>query len=106
MSLTRFSAIALVIMSLAISGCSGSLPDDKVVVTSSAISGSARETLEGIEKSGVLGSTITALESDINGIKSTDAVKGEALSKAYRELQGLTEADEIKAKAKEMIGKL
>jgi len=96
----------MVTMSLAISGCGGGLPDDRVVVPSSAISESARKTLEGMEKSGELGSAITALESDINGIKSTDSAKGEALSKAYRELQGLSKPDEIKAKAKEMIGKL
>lgn len=95
MSLYRIGFIAMITMSLAISGCGGGLPDDKVVVQSSAITASAKKTLEGMEKSGELGSAITALESDINGIKSSDPAKGEALTKAYRELQGLTKKDEI-----------
>ena len=106
MSFGRLKLIAVVALSLAVTGCGGGPVDTKISVSASAISANAKKTLEEFEKSGKLGSGITSLESDINGIASEDSAKGEALKKLYRELQGLTKADEIKAKAKEMLSKL
>ncbi len=107
MRFVRLKVIAVVALSLAVSGCGGGGPvDTKISVSASAISANAKKTLEEFEKSGKMGSGITSLESDINGIASEDSTKGEALKKLYRELVGLTKPDEIKAKAKEMIGKL
>ena len=105
MRFDRFSLIAVLTCSLVATGCGGP-PDVKVTVQSSAIVTSVRKTLEDFEKTGKMSSAISGLESDINGIKSTDSAKGEKLEKAYRELQGLTKPDDIKAKAKEMIGML
>lgn len=106
MSFGRLKLIAVVVLSLAVTGCGGGPADTKVSVAASAITANARKTLEEFEKSGKLGSGITGLESDINGIAGEDSSKGEALKKLFRELQGLTKPDEIKAKAKEMISKL
>lgn len=106
MFMKKFCTIVVVTMSLAVSGCGGGPVDEKVTVQSSAIEANVRKTLEGFEKSGQTGSAMTALESDINGIKLSDSAKAEALTKLYRELQGLTKPADIKAKAKEMIGKL
>ena len=106
MFVKKFWAIVVLTMSLTVSGCGSGPVDEKIAVPSASIEASARKTLEGFEKSGQLGSGMTGLESDINGIKLTDSAKAEALTKLYRELQGLTKPAEIKAKAKEMISKL
>jgi hypothetical protein len=106
MSFNRLKVFAAIAVSLSVFGCGGGPADTKVSVSASAISASAKKTLEEFEKTGKLGSGITGLGSDINGIAAADSAKGEALQKLYRELQGLTKADEIKAKAKEMISKL
>ena len=105
MSFGRLKVIAVVALSFAVSGCGGGPADTKVTVAASAISANVKKTLQEFESSGKLGSGITSLESDINGIAGEDSSKGEALKKLYRELVGLTKPDEIKAKAKEMISK-
>jgi hypothetical protein len=92
--------------SLAFSGCGGGPVDEKIPVAVSAIEASAKRTLEEFEKTGKLGSGLTGLESDINGIKTSNPAKAEDLMNSFRELQGLQDAAKIKAKAKEMIGKL
>ena len=101
----KFGMIVVATFGLAVSGCGGP-KDVKVSVQSSEIIANARKTLEEFEKTGKLGSGMTGLESDINGIKSSDSAKGEALTNAYRQLQGLTAPADIKQKAKEMIGLL
>ena len=106
MSFGRLKLMTIVMLSLAVSGCGGGPEDTRISVTASAITANAKKTLEEFEKTGKIGSGITGLNSDINGIASQDSTKGETLKKLYRELQGLTKSDEIKAKAKEMIGKL
>jgi len=104
MSFGRLKVIAIVGLIVAVSGCGGG--ETKVSVPTSAISANVKKTLEEYEKTGKTGSSITSLESDINGIAAGDSSKGEALKKLYRELVGLSKPDEIKAKAKEMISKL
>lgn len=84
-------------------GCGGPPPDEKIEVASTAIVESVRNTLKDFEKTGKTGSAITSLESDINGIKTSDPAKGELLAKALVELQQLGEGDKVKAKAKEML---
>ena len=106
MFMKKFCAIVVVTMSLAVTGCGSGPVDEKITVQTSAIEAHVRKTLEGFEKSGQLGSGITGLESDINGIQLTDSAKAETLTKLFRELQGLTKPADIKAKAKEMISKL
>ena len=105
MNIGRLKLVAVVALSLAVSGCGGPA-DTKISVPTSAISANVKKTLEEFEKTGKLTSGISNLEADINGIASQDSAKGEALKKLFRELQVLSKADEIKAKAKEMLGKL
>ncbi|MCY7327353.1 MAG: hypothetical protein LH618_02255 [Saprospiraceae bacterium] len=102
----KFWAIAVASLSLAVSGCGSGPVDEKIAVPASAIEASLRKTLEGFEKSGELGSGISGLETDINGIKLSDPAKAETLTKLFNELQGLKKPADIKAKAKEMISKL
>lgn len=84
-------------------GCGGPPPDEKIEVASTAIVESVRKTLKDFEKTGKTGSAITALKSDINGIKTSDPAKGELLAKALAELQQFGEGEKVKAKAKEML---
>lgn len=106
MGFSRLKVFAVLALSLSVCGCGGGPTDTKVTVAASAITASVKKTLEEFEKTGKLGSGITSLGSDINGIASADSAKGEVLKKLYQELQGLTKADDIKAKAKEMLSKL
>lgn len=106
MFMKKFCALAVLTMSLAVSGCGGGLVDEKIPVSTSAIEANVRKTLEEFEKTGQLGSGITGLESDINGIQLTNSAKAETLTKLLEELRGLTKPADIKAKAKEMISKL
>lgn len=103
MVINRFALISII--GVATLGCGG-VVETKIKAEPNAIESSVRRTLEDYEKTGKLGSSLTSLESDINGIKSSDSTKGEALSKDYRELQQLKDPAKIKAKAKEMLGKL
>ncbi len=105
MNVTRLSVIAVFALSITVSGC-GEPAEVPVKVQSSALITNARKVLEELEKSGKMGSSVTALESDLNGIRESDSAKGDQLIKNFRELQGLTAPDQIKAKAKEMLGKL
>ncbi len=62
--------------------------------------------IEIYEKTGMLGSGISSLDADIHAIKGSNRAKGEELLKICNELKALTARDEIKKKAKEMLGKL
>ncbi len=106
MNLHRYSVIAVVTLSLAVSGCGTGPVEEKIAVPASSIVESARKTLEIYEKTGTLGSGITSLESDIHFIKDSNRAKGEELLRICNELKLLTARDEIKKKATEMLGKL
>lgn len=105
MSLHRYSVIAVMTLSLAVSGCGGPV-EEKIAVPSASIVESVRKTLEIYEKTGMLGSGISSLEADILTIKNSNRQKGEALLKICSELKLLTARDDIKKKATEMIAKL
>ncbi|MEQ1828020.1 MAG: hypothetical protein ABL921_18815 [Pirellula sp.] len=105
MKINRAIFLGMIVLSASTVGCGG-IKEEKIPVANSAIVTNAKKTLQNYEKTGKLDSAITGLESDINGISSTDSAKGEALLKDYRELVGLTDAAKIKEKAKEMLGKL
>jgi len=62
--------------------------------------------LEDLAKSGELGSGAESIEQAVNDFAATDAAKGEALKKDFAELKVAKDAAKIKAKAKEMAGKL
>lgn len=104
MKLNLLPSLAMLSVVL-IGGCSG--PEDtRVEIQSSQIVQSVKTTLEEMAKSGTTGSAITSLESDINGIKTSDKAKGEELHKDFLRLQAATKPGEVKAIAKEMLGKL
>jgi hypothetical protein len=101
-----YSALILVVMTVSLSGCQVGPVDEKVAVPTATIEASLRKTLESFEKTGQTGSALTALESDINGIKTTDAAKGAALHKGFLEMQQANTPEKVKAVAKDMLSKL
>lgn len=62
--------------------------------------------LESIEKSGRIGSGYNSLTSSARTLEKTDPAKAEAVSKGLKELIELQDGAKIKAKAKEIMGKL
>jgi hypothetical protein len=67
---------------------------------------SAKATLEEIAKTGELGSGMESLKQSLEQVKQADAAKGDALLADLKTLESTTDAEQIKAKAKEMAGKL
>ena len=106
MSLDRYSVIAVVTLSLVVSGCGTGPVEEKIAVPYASMVDGMRKTLEIYEKTGILGSGISSLEADIHSIKNSNPAKGNELLKICSELKLLTARDEIKKKAKEMLGKL
>lgn len=105
MKLFRFgSMLALTVATF--SGCGSGPVEERLEVQTSQIGAALKATLENIAKSGKTGSALPALESDINGIKATDKAKGDELHKDFMRMQAATKPDEIKAIAKDMLGKL
>lgn len=103
MSFKRFVLAAT--LGVAAIGCGG-VKETKVSVQTSAIEANVRKTLEDYAKTGQTGSSLTALESDINGIKASDSAKGNALMEDYKKLQLADTPEKVKATAKDMLGKL
>jgi hypothetical protein len=98
--------VTLALFAFVVSGCGG-VAETKVTVQSSAIEASVKKTLDEYASTGKVGSNLTSLESDINGIAGTDAGKAANLKKAYAELQQVVnEPQKVKEKAKEMLGML
>jgi hypothetical protein len=106
MSFYRFGAVVVAALAFSFSGCGGGPVDEKISVAGSAIVDNIRKTLEEFEKTGKTGSALTSLESDINGIKTTDSAKGEALHKGFLELQQANTPEKVKAAAKAMLSSL
>lgn len=106
MRLYRYFAMILVALSFTIAGCQTGPVDEKVPVASSAIEANVRKTLEEFESTGQTGSALTSLESDINGIRTTDPAKADALKKGFLELQQASTPEQVQAAAKEMLSKL
>ncbi len=59
-----------------------------------------------VANSGELGSTASALRENLEAMKATDSVKADALLTELTELEGLSDPDEIKAKASAMAEQL
>ncbi len=81
----RFCCGSMLVLSLVgFVGCGGEPEGTKVTVQSSQIVENLKKNLEEMAKSGKTGSGLTALESDINGIKASDKAKGDALHEGFR----------------------
>ncbi len=88
-------------------GCNSGADNDEVIVNKdyNPIT-ELKSGLEGIEKSGRIGSGFGSLKGAIIDLRKKDAAKADALEKELNELAGLSDPAKVKAKAKEIIGKL
>jgi len=85
-------------------GCGGERAvETKFTVGVDKVVASLRSSLEGMQKSGKKSSQLSAIETDINGIKSSDKVKGEALLKLYVELDAAQAPEKVKAICTKML---
>lgn len=62
--------------------------------------------LESLAELGEMMPGMETIADNIEAIKATDAEKGSALQKDFEELQSLSDPGQVKAKAKQMLGKL
>jgi hypothetical protein len=97
----KFLAIAVIIFAV---GC-GTAKEAEESVTP-APPPSVKLMLEGVSRSGELGSGAEEIRKSIAKLKETDPAKGNALSADLSALEKMTDRAKIKAKAKEMVGKL
>lgn len=93
--------LAVVVIVSAI-GC-GPANKDSVSVPTGPIVENVRSTLQGYAETGKKGSSITAIDADINGIASTDSATAAQLRAKYPELQAAQTPEDVKAVAKEML---
>lgn len=85
-------------------GCTGR--GSSVPVEPPPASSAAKSALEGIAASGELGSATDEVKMQLEAMKETDPAKANELLADYNELVALSDPAAIKAKAKEMAGKL
>lgn len=88
-------------------GCGGGGAEDiKFDIAVDKVAEGLRSSLEGMQKSGEKSSQLSAIETDINGIKSKDKAKGEALLKLYVELDAAQSPEKVKEICTKMLGML
>lgn len=87
-------------------GCDSGPANVEVQVGNFDAAADLRSGLGAIEKSGRVGSGYNSLTSSARSLEKTDPAKAEAVSKGLKELIELSDPAKIKAKAKEIIGKL
>jgi hypothetical protein len=94
-----FSAVSI--------GCNSGADNNEVIVNKdyNPIT-DLKSGLEGIEKSGRLGSGFGSLKGSVIDLRKTDAAKADMLEKELTDLAALSDPAKVKAKAKEIIGKL
>ena len=85
-------------------GCGGEAAQETTFeIGVDKVAESLRSSLEGMQKSGTKSSLLSAVETDINGIRSSDKVKGDALLKLYVQLDAANSKEEVKAISTKML---
>ena len=88
-------------------GCGGDAAvETKFEVGVDKVVGALRSSLEGMQQSGQKSSQLSAIETDINGIKSSNKVKGESLLKLYVELDAAQTPEKVKEICAKMLALL
>jgi hypothetical protein len=99
----RIACTALLLTSLFSAGCGGSLPTQEVTPPAPP---AAKAQLMEVANSGELGSAASAIRESLEAMKTTDSANAELLLNEMTELEGLTDPNKIKAKAKAMADRL
>ena len=95
---------ALLAGGLFIAGCGpGQLPSETVTPVAPP---AAKAQLTDVANSGELGSAASAIRESLEAMKATDSAKADELLNDLTALEGLTDPNQIKAKAKAMADKL
>lgn len=88
-------------------GCNSGADNNEIIQMDYNPATDLKAGLEGVKKSGRLGSNVGALNAAARDLKKVDAAKGEMAEKELKELMSLSdEPAKLKAKAAELIGKL
>lgn len=99
-----FRPVVLVLcIALVFSGCSRGIP---VEVIESGAKETIRQNLASAVETGSVGSEMILVEQGLERLASEDAAKANEVKKIYDELRKATTPAAVKAKAKEIIGKL
>ena len=91
---------------LGLVGCSGGDKPIDVTPVQTPAATNAKVSLEEIATTGQMGSGMMLLRENIQQLKAADEAKGGPLMTDLDALEKLTDPEQIKAKAKEMAGKL
>lgn len=105
--MTLFRVLALLSLLLVVAGCGEGIKS--VPLNTGApppAVDSAKAVLNDVANTGEMGSGMDSLKQSLEQIKQSDAAKGEALLTDLKALEGETDKEKIKAKAKEMANKL
>ena len=92
--------VLLLLLCIAV-GCGSGGPATDVSPMSTA-----REMLEEIAKSGVIGGHTAEIEAEFAKMKNTDGAKATQLLKQFNQLKGMKDADKIKAAAGNIAAQL
>lgn len=92
--------IAILLIGFTI-GCSSSTP----TIDASPMS-SAREMLEEVANTGVIGNQLKEIEAELEKMRQTDGAKATNLLKQLNQLKDMKDAAKIKAKASSIAGQL
>lgn len=99
--------LGLLFLLLAVAGCGESIKSVPISPGAPpAAVDSAKAVLNDLANTGEMGSGMETLKQSLEQIKQGDAAKGDALLADFEALSAETDAEKIKAKAKEMADKL
>jgi ABC-type uncharacterized transport system auxiliary subunit len=99
-----FAMLALIALCSLPVGCGGEAAQETTFdIGVDKVTESLRSSLEGMQKSGQKTSQLSALETDINGIKSSNKEKAEALLKLYIELDAAQGPEKVKEICTKML---
>ena len=100
----RFVRILALLGLVAVLGCGGG--ENATTVEEAPPDSQIQSALQSVAETGVVDSGIMLVRAQLEVLKETDALKADALLKDLDALEASRSPDQVKAKAKEMLGKL
>lgn len=99
----KFVGTTILFSSLFAAGCGNSLPTQEVTPPAPP---AAKAQLMDVANTGELGSAASAIRESLEAMKTTDSANAELLLNEMTELEGLSDPNKIKARAKAMADRL
>ncbi|MCC6510432.1 MAG: hypothetical protein IT423_15125 [Pirellulaceae bacterium] len=97
----QFGKLMVILMVSFAAGCGSGSP----TIDASPMS-SAREMLEEVANTGVIGGQFQAIEAELDKMKQTDGAKATSLIKQFNQLKAMKDVAKIKATAGNIAGQL